>query len=179
MLSTLVALTLAIPSFADDARPSKAVPVGLTAFIPRPHTKAVPRAGDLKASPFPGFQRLLDRPDAPVHTRIVAAKSLAQLGDPRGLRILFEHATSNVASDRLLANAGLKAATGKDLADFGGHDFGERYYRLGVGAHTFRFTEEPVVLAENRVKRHASAAAFARWLKSDRPALYQVLANDD
>jgi hypothetical protein len=105
--------------------------------------------------------------------QLTAAKSLAQLGNADVIRTLYWSAGSDRAMERLQANAGLKALSGRSLKDFEGYDPHEgAFISAGIEA---RGMLAPIEDAEKKAKRFAAVAAFCRWLKAEKPSLWAEL----
>jgi hypothetical protein len=129
--------------------------------------------GDEKV--YGAFRRLrnvIGDPEQDEMTRYAAAKSLAELGDPEGLPLLYDGLGSDWYMPRYLSNLGIRALTGKDLNEFD-YDYSEgAFVSGGVEARTHR---RPIEDAERRARRHTAIAAYCRWLKGERPELYKHL----
>ena len=161
-------------SFAKDDQAVLILAGGLADEDAQIRYVAAFRLGDLKV--YAAHRRLrlvMDDAKAPEHVRLAAAKSLAQLGESCGLRLLHEGAMADRYMDRYMANIGLKALSGKDLDDFEGYQFWEGAFVSGGIEAMFAF--DALTIAEKKAKRFAAAAAYFRWLKAERPDLYKHL----
>jgi RNA polymerase sigma factor (sigma-70 family) len=107
-------------------------------------------------------------------TRLVAAKSLARLGEPDVIRALYTGLESDSAVSRHIANLGVKVLTGKTLNDFGKYDFHEGAIIIGGQEAVGEF--DGVAHADKRMKRYEALLAFCTWLRKERPDLYKHLA---
>ena len=117
------------------------------------------------------LQAVLDDNQADERTRLAAAKSLAELGEPDGLKRLFWAAGDDSYMSRYMASLGFKALTGKALEDFEGYQYQEgAFVSGGVEA---KIITEALDSAEVRAKRFSALVAYCKWLKKERPELYQ------
>ncbi len=103
-------------------------------------------------------------------TRLAAAKSLAQLGEPDAMLFLYDGLGSDYYMSRYISNMGIKAISGKDLNDFG-HDFSEGAFVSG--GTELRRARRPVEDNEVRSSRYRAIADYFRWLRDDRPELFK------
>ncbi len=113
----------------------------------------------------------MDDASAPESARLAAAKSLAQLGEPDVLRVLYRDLGSDQFMSRYMANIGLKALSGKDLNDFEGYNSGEGAYV--IGGNEMSIPIDAIQESENKAKRFRAMAAYFHWLRRDRPDLYK------
>jgi hypothetical protein len=106
-------------------------------------------------------------------TKLAGAKSLAQLGEGDVLRALYSGLESDWYMERMMANAGIKALSEKDLNAFGGYDWHEGAVVTGGRELVGQF--DPIGRAERRLKRYTAIMAYFEWLKETRPELYKHL----
>ncbi|MFO0950856.1 MAG: hypothetical protein U0835_06810 [Isosphaeraceae bacterium] len=105
--------------------------------------------------------------------RMTAAKSLAELGEPDVVRVLYEGATADSYMLRHMANLGFKAASSKNLNDFLGYNYGEgAFVSGGVEAMT---PFDGLAQAKHRAARYSALAAYLEWLQKERPELFKHL----
>lgn len=105
--------------------------------------------------------------------RFVAAKSLAELGDTRSLRTLIEAVRNDRYMPRHFGNLGLQALTGKSLNDFG-YDYGENAFVSG-GVEATMLNPDPFETAETLAERHIACRDYLKWLRDQKPELYEAL----
>lgn len=123
---------------------------------------------------FRRLERVMGDPENTLLTRLGAAKSLGELGEPGALPLLYDGLASDDFMPRYLANLGIKALTGRDLGAFD-YDHAEGAYVSG-GLEAKR-QRRPIEDAETRARRHTAIAAWARWLRDERPELYKHLSS--
>ena len=129
-------------------------------------------AGSRKiTSAKPDLQGLLRDQEQSDRIRFTAAKSLAELGDPQGMLVLYRAIRAESYMDRYIGNIGLKAISGKNLDDFEGYQFGEG--RFVSGGLEFQMPAEPIRDSEQKARRFLAIAAYSRWLRDSRPDLYR------
>jgi hypothetical protein len=117
------------------------------------------------------LRMVMDDKSADHDARLAATKSLAELGEPDVMGRFFEPLSSDRYMDRYMANIGLKALSGKDLSDFENYDYGEgAFVSGGIEAVRDRNVEG---VAEVRARRYLAIAAYAKWLRENRPELYK------
>ena len=161
-------------SFAKDEQAVFLLADGLADEDDQIRYGAAFRMGDLKVySAHRRLRLVMEDAKAPAHIRLAAAKSLAQLGESCGLRLLYECVTADAYMDRYMANIGLKALSGKDLGDFNGYLFAEG--ASVTGGRELMVPLDALTVTERKAKRFAAAAAYFRWLKAERPDLYKHL----
>ncbi len=132
------------------------------------------RLGDLKVyAAHRRLRLLMDDAKVSAYLRLVAAKSLAQLGESCGLRLLYDGALADSYMERYMASIGLKALSGKNLDEFEGYRFGEG--ACVTGGRELMVPLDAVADTERKARRFAAAAAYFRWLKAERPDLYKHL----
>lgn len=107
--------------------------------------------------------------------RISAAKSLAELGDPEGLQLLYQGISSDHYMDRSLGNIGLKAISGRSLDNFEGYRFGEE--KNVIGGQELQTPFQPIKDSEQKARRFLAIAAYSRWLRDTRPDVYRLVSN--
>jgi hypothetical protein len=103
--------------------------------------------------------------------RYTLAKSLAQLGAADVLRTLFLAVSDDAYMCRHVGNIGLKAISGKNLESFNGYAYAEGAWVLGGLECSTPF--DALSSAEKKAGRFQAATAYFRWLKAERPELYQ------
>jgi hypothetical protein len=111
--------------------------------------------------PRPALVRALQPlPDTPTdeRTKLAAAKSLAQLGEADVLRTLYYGLESDCYMERMMANAGVKALSGKDLTAFGGYDWSEGAAVTGGVEGVGPF--DPIRRVERRQTRYATITSY-------------------
>jgi hypothetical protein len=117
-------------------------------------------------------QQLSDRNAQSWH-RFTAAKSLAELGEPRALPVLLEAVKNDRYMPRHFGNIGLKAITGKDLTDFN-YEYGEGAFVSG-GVEATILNRDPLSDADLLAKRFTALRDYLQWLQAARPELYEQL----
>jgi hypothetical protein len=105
--------------------------------------------------------------------RLAAAKSLAELGEPDVLPILYHALGSDRYMERHMANLGIKGLTGKDLNDFD-YNYGEGAFVSG-GVEMTYLDIHGIEDAEKKAHRFRAIAAYSRWLKQAHPEYYKYL----
>jgi hypothetical protein len=105
--------------------------------------------------------------------RYAAAKSLAELGEKDVIRTLYWGLGDDSYMIRMMSNVGIKALTGKDLNDFS-YEYGEGAFVSG--GNEYRAALRPIHDAELKASRFQAVAKFCRWLQSEKPELYAILA---
>lgn len=105
--------------------------------------------------------------------RFTAAKSLAELGNPRSLPVLLQAVKNDRYMPRHFGNIGLKALTGKNLTDFN-YEYGEGAFVSGGVEATF-LNPDPAHEADRLAKRYAALRDYLQWLEKARPDLYEHL----
>ena len=103
--------------------------------------------------------------------RYTLSKSLAQLGEADVLRTLFDAVSDDSYMARYIGNIGLKALSGKNLEDFQGYHYAEGAFVIGGAELSTPF--DAVTSAEKKAQRFDAATAYFKWLKTERPELYQ------
>jgi HEAT repeat protein len=125
---------------------------------------------------FAAHRRLrivMDDPKNDDRTRLTAAKSLAQLGEPDVIRKLYTGLESDWYMDRYIAHLGVKGLAGKSPDDFGGYRYSEGAFVSGGREYVTAF--DAITRADKKVKRYQAILAFCTWLKEERPDLYKHL----
>lgn len=107
--------------------------------------------------------------------RFTLAKSLAQLGKADLLPALFGAVSDDAYMSRHVGNIGLKALSGKDLEDFEGYRYAEGASVSGGIEYMVPF--DALTSAEKKALRFKAAAAFFRWLKEEKPELYNFVTD--
>jgi hypothetical protein len=105
--------------------------------------------------------------------RFVAAKSLAEFGDSRALRTLIEAVRNDRYMPRHFGNHGLQALTGRSLNDFG-YNYGENAFVSG-GVEATMLNPDPLETAETLAQRHTACRDYLKWLRDQKPELYEAL----
>jgi hypothetical protein len=103
--------------------------------------------------------------------RYTVSKSLAQLGQADVLRVLFVAVSDDSFMARHVGNIGLKALSGKNLDDFEGYHYGEGAFV--DGGMEFSVPFDAIASAEKKALRFHAATAYFKWLKTERPELYE------
>ena len=103
--------------------------------------------------------------------RQILAKSLAQLGEADVLRTLYTAVADDAFMPRYVGNIGLKALSGKSLEDFEGYHYAEG--AVVIGGIECKTEVDAITSAEKKAQRFQAAAAYFRWLKTERPELYK------
>ena len=105
--------------------------------------------------------------------RYTLSKSLAQLGEADVLRTLFAAASDDSFMVRHVGNIGLKGLSGKNLEDFEGYHYAEGAFVSGGNEFVTPF--DAITSAEKKAKRFQAATAYFKWLKTERPELYNYV----
>lgn len=119
------------------------------------------------------LRRIMEDREADELTRATAAKSLAELGEPDAVRLLYEAAGSDAYMNRHMAHLGFAAIANKTPDDFGDYAYGEG--AMVSGGLEYQMAFDALRLAERRADRYRALAAFCGWLKAERPDLYKHL----
>lgn len=173
----LACFKLLYTSFADDPQARTAiVRLGLTSEDERIRYEAAFHVGALRIhESYERLRKFLETlPPDEVPLRVTAAKSLAELGEGDAIRHLSQGMIDDSYMPRHMADAGLKALSGKRLGDFEGYDHEEGAFV--TGGIELQFPFDAIQATEREVKRFSAAAADLRWLKAERPDLYKHLA---
>jgi len=161
--------------FADHSETTQAVLRGLESEHHRIRYTCCFFAGTQKIASAKQKLRGLYREDKDL--KLTAAKSLAQMEETDVIRTLYYAAGSDWYMERYQANLGLKALSARDLGDFkastDGYDWNEGAFVSGGNEAVGML--RPIEDAEQKAQRYTALAAWSRWLKEEKPALYAVL----
>ena len=102
-----------------------------------------------------------------------AAKSLGELGDLDVAVMLWKGLGSEFPYTRYLANLGMKGLAGKDLSDFDYEGPWEGAFVSGPAVGTVQ--GQPIEKAEAHVRRWEAVVRLTRWLKGERPDVFERL----
>ena len=164
-------------AFANDERAiDTVVRYGLHDQDPRIRYQCVFLLGDLKVHHAGGALRAAPKEATgkdDVFIRYTLSKSLAQLGEADVLPTLFAAVSDDSFMSRHVGNIGLKALSGKTLEDFEGYHYAEGACVIGGIEASFPF--DAITSAEQKIQRFRAAAAYFKWLKTERPELYRYV----
>jgi HEAT repeat protein len=101
--------------------------------------------------------------------RLIAAKSLAELGDKKAARTLYMALDSNHYMERYYANLGFKALTGRDTAD-NGYQWHENAFVSG--GNEYITVKSPIEDNRQMAARYQAIADYCKWLEAEQPEIY-------
>jgi HEAT repeat protein len=162
-------------SFADDERTVDAlIRHGLHDENPGIRCYSAAALGEVRSQQAePALRAALEEANGKRDSiRFTIAEALARLGKAEVMPVLIEGVSDEAYAWRQAGNAGLKALSGKSLEDFDGYDCREGAYTSGG---TFSMPLDALTSAERKVGRFRAAAAYLKWLKAERPELYQAV----